>query len=264
MPFIPIHDGNPLRHITAPYAAWSLIAANCIVYLLQVSGGFGSSIDVLAASYGLIPSTISNIAERPASLVAVPDNLTLLTSAFLHADFWHLAGNMLFLWVFADNVEDAMGHVRFAAFYILSAVGAGLLMVVSDPSSQIPTIGASGAVSGVVAAYFLLHPTARVWVLLFGRLPIRLSAFLLLGGWLAYQLFAALNAGDDGVAWFAHVGGLITGGLLTLVLRRPGVPLFDRSDKTATLVVPAGKVDERTTEPPPAYADNPDRRGPWG
>lgn len=264
MPFIPIHDGNPLKHIAAPYVAWAVIAANCVVYLLQVSGAFGTSVNVMAMSYGLIPSTITNIAERPEALIAVPDNLTLLTSAFLHADFWHLAGNMLFLWVFADNVEDAMGHVKFLAFYVLSAVGAGLVMVMSDPSSQIPTIGASGAVSGVVAAYFLLHPTARVWVLLFARIPVRLSAFWLLGGWLAYQLFAALNAGDDGVAWFAHVGGLLSGGALIFVLRRRGVPLFDRSDKTATLVVPGGKVDERTTEPPPAYADDPGRRGPWG
>lgn len=263
MPFIPLHDGNPLRHIRAPYVAWSMIVANCVVFVLQLGGAFGSIQDA-AFTYGLIPSTITNIAERPNALVSIPDNLTLLTSAFLHADVWHLAGNMVFLWVFADNVEDAMGHVRFLAFYVLAALGAGLLMVVSDPSSQVPTIGASGAVSGVVAAYFLLHPTVRVWVLLFARIPVRLSAFWLLGGWLAYQLYAAFSAGDDEVAWFAHVGGLATGAVLVTVMRRPGVPLLDRSDKTATLVVPAGRVDERTTEPPPIVADDPARRGPWG
>jgi len=261
MPFIPLHDANPLVHIRRPWVAWTVIAANVVTFALQVTGFFGDPERILF-SYGLIPSTVTDIAERPDSLVAIPDNLTILTSAFLHADIWHLGGNMLFLWVFADNVEDALGHVKFLLFYLLCAIGAGLVMVLSDPASELPTIGASGAVSGVVAAYFLLHPKAKVWVLLFARIPLRLSAFWLLGGWLAFQLFAAFTIHEDGVAWFAHVGGLICGAALVPFLRRRGVPILDRSTKTATLVVPAGRVDEATTAPRPNAP--PQRRGPWG
>jgi 3-hydroxybutyryl-CoA dehydrogenase len=241
MPFIPLHDANPLTHISRPYVAWSIIAANIFVFVLQISGIFGGNQTILI-SYGLIPSTLSDIAERPDSLAMVPDSMTLLTSAFLHADIWHLAGNMVFLWVFADNIEDALGHVRFLLFYVLSAVGAGWMLILSDPASQIPTIGASGAVAGVVAAYFMLHPKVRIWILLFARIPVRLSAFWVLGFWLASQFVYAAIADGDGVAWFAHIGGLLTGLVLVLFMRRRGVPLFDRREQTATLVIPPRRV----------------------
>lgn len=262
MPFIPIHDANPLVHIARPWVAWTIIAANIAVFAMQVTGLLGDPRRAVLA-YGLIPSTITDIAERPPDIALVPDTLTVLTSTFLHADIWHLGGNMVFLWVFADNIEDALGHVRFLVFYVLCAVGAAALTVVSDPASQIPTIGASGAVAGVVAAYFLLHPKARVWVLLFARIPIRLSAFWLLGTWLVVQFVAVAGIGEDNVAWFAHIGGLLTGAVLVLVLRRPGVPLFDRDTRTATLVIPAGRVSEATDRPapPPGQAAP---RGPWG
>lgn len=265
MPFIPIHDANPLKHIRRPYIAWGIILANLAAFVLQVTGAFGDPRESMI-SYGLIPSFLSGIAERPPGLAAIPDSLTMITSAFLHADIWHLGGNMIFLWVFADNIEDALGHARFLAFYLLSAVGAGLALILSDPASQIPTIGASGAVSGVVAAYFLLHPSVRIWVLLFARIPVRLSAVWVLGGWLAYQFVAAAMGADDGVAWFAHIGGLLTGAVLVLFLRRPGVPLFDRSPKSATLVVPSGRVEEaaETQSADPGREPTTTRRGPWG
>ncbi|MHA1554440.1 MAG: rhomboid family intramembrane serine protease [Alphaproteobacteria bacterium] len=259
MPFIPLHDANPLTHIRRPYVAWGIIVANIVVFALQVTGAFGSSQEVFL-SYGLIPSTLTDIAERPADIAAIPDGLTILTSGFLHSDLLHLGGNMIFLWVFADNIEDALGHVRFCVFYVLSLYGAGWILVLSDPVSQTPTIGASGAVSAVVAAYFLLHPSVRVWGLLFARIPVRLSAFWLLGGWLAFQFYAVATAGpDDDVAWYAHIGGLLVGAVLVLVLRRRGVPLFDRNPKTATLVIPAGQVDEAKSAPAAGH-----RRGPWG
>ncbi len=258
MPFIPIHDANPLKHIARPWVAWGIIVANVVVFGLQFAGTFGHVEEVIL-SYGLIPSTLFDIVERPANLAVVPDSFTIITSAFLHADIWHLGGNMVFLWVFADNIEDALGHLRFLLFYLLCAAGGSLLLVLSDPASQIPTIGASGAVSGVVAAYFLLHPTVRVWVLLFARIPLRLSALWLLGGWLAFQVYAVVTGGDEGVAWIAHIGGAVAGALLVMVMRRPGVPLFDRDPKSATLVVPAGKVEETA-----AAAEHPGVRGPWG
>ena len=265
MPFIPIHDANPLKHIRRPYVAWGIILANVVAFVLQITGAFGDPQEALI-TYGLIPSTLTDIAERPPSLIAIPDSMTMITSAFLHADIWHLGGNMIFLWVFADNIEDALGHTRFLAFYVLSAIGAGWALVLSDPASQIPTIGASGAVSGVVAAYFLLHPTVRIWVLLFARIPVRLSAFWVLGAWLAYQFVAAALGADDGVAWFAHIGGLLTGGVLVLFLRRSGVPIFDRSPKSATLVVPSGRVDEAAHLQSSGVGNEHDKRsrGPWG
>src|SRR5690606_28141004 len=125
-------------------------------------------------------------------------------------DFWHLIGNMVFLWVFADNVEDAMGHVRYAIFYLLCALGAGYAYVLSAPASQAPVVGASGAIAGVVAAYFMLHPTQKIWVLLFGRIPVRLGAIWVLGAWILFQVYSIVTAGpDDEVAWWSHVGGLV-------------------------------------------------------
>jgi len=163
----------------------------------------------------------------------IPVGATLVTSMFLHADWLHLGGNMLFLWVFGDNVEDAMGHVKFLVFYILCGVAAALAHAVSDPTSVNPMIGASGAVSGVLGAYLLLHPRVRVIVLLFYRLPLPLPAFVVLGGWIALQVYSIYSGASlphsegASVAFWAHVGGFATGMMLITFMRRPGVRLFD-------------------------------------
>ena len=142
---------------------------------------------------------------------------------------------MVFLWVFADNIEDAFGHLRFLLFYLLCAIGAGLIFVLSDPDGQGPLVGASGAVAGVVAAYLMLHPFQRVWVLVLMRIPIRLPAYWVLGFWVLFQIYSILTAEPgDRIAWWAHIGGLITGAVLVLVLRRRGVPLFDRPSAPAS------------------------------
>src|SRR5690606_1926860 len=133
-----------------------------------------------------------------------------------------------FLWVFGDNVEDAVGHWRFLLFYLLCAVGAGLAHALMVPDSPSPLVGASGAVAGIVAAYLILHPRVKIWVLAFGRLPLRLSALWVLGFWVLVQVWSVVMMGDGNVAWWAHIGGLASGALLILVLRRPGVHLFDR------------------------------------
>lgn len=245
MPFIPVHDGKSLSHIHLPYVTWGLIAINVLVFFIGQGGGFEQASEGSVISFGLIPAVFNHVVELPPDFAEIPAPATLLTYSFLHGDFWHLIGNMVFLWVFADNVEDAMGHVRYAIFYLLCALGAGYAYVLSAPASQAPVVGASGAIAGVVAAYFMLHPTQKIWVLLFGRIPVRLGAIWVLGAWILFQVYSIVTAGpDDEVAWWSHVGGLVCGAILVLVLRRPGVPLFDKSPEPQFLpVIP--KVDDR-------------------
>ena len=135
---------------------------------------------------------------------------------------------MLFLWVFGDNVEDAMGHIKYLVFYLVCGVAGGLAHALMLPASKLPLIGASGAVAGVIAAYLILHPRVLVWVLAFRFIPLRISAAWVLGVWVATQLFMVLINQPDQVAWWAHIGGMVAGAILILFMRRPGVPLFDR------------------------------------
>jgi membrane associated rhomboid family serine protease len=228
--FIPLHDDNPLENLTRPWVNYGLIAFTVLVFF--VSGGVNpDSLREAAFSFGLVPSVVNDIRELPADYVLIPETATYFTYAFLHANFLHLAGNMLFLWVFGDNIEDAVGHLRYLAFYLLSAAGGGLVHSLFHASSTLPLIGASGAVAGIVGAYLLLHPRVKLWVLLLGKIPFRLSAVYILLAWAAFQVVNLLiiAPGDENVAWLAHIGGFIAGGLLILVLRRPGVVLLDRN-----------------------------------
>ncbi len=225
MAFIPIYDTNPLRNIRRPWVAWGLIVVNILVYFLVESGTAGEASDASVIAFGLFPAVFSGI---DVSRAAVPDVATLITYSFLHADFWHLAGNMIFLWVLADNVEDALGHVRFLIFYLLCAAGAGYVFVLSDPSTTGPVIGASGAIAGIIVAYLILHPRAKMWVLAFGRIPLRLSAVYVLGFWVVFQVIAVFTGSQSNVAWWTHLGGLACGAALVLVMRRRNTPLFDQ------------------------------------
>lgn len=228
--FLPLYDHNPLRHLTRPYVNYGLIAVTVLVFFL--TGGVDMpAIEQSAVSFGLIPSVVNDIHQLPPDAVLVPTAATYVTYAFLHANVLHLGGNMLFLWVFGDNVEDAVGHGRYLAFYLLAAAGGGWAHTLANPDSPIPLIGASGAVAGIVAAYLLLHPRVKLWVLVLGRIPLRLSAVWVLGAWAGFQVFNVLIAvpGEGGIAWWAHVGGLVTGGFLILVMRRRGVALFDKA-----------------------------------
>ncbi len=248
MAFIPIYDTNPLRYIRHPWVAWSLIAANIVIYVVVEAGTRGAASDASVATFGLIPSVFVGNDVSPTSL---PPALTLVTYSFLHANFWHLAGNMIFLWVLADNVEDALGHARFLIFYLLCAIGAGGAFVLADPSATGPVIGASGAIAGTISAYLILHPRAKMWVLAFGRIPLKLKAAYVLGFWIVFQLLAFLMGGDSNIAWASHIGGLVCGAGLVLLLRRRGVPLFDRGP-TAD--------DDRPPLPPTRVVDEPDKR----
>ncbi len=233
--FIPLHDAVELKYIRVQYVTISIIALNVLIWLFT---NFSAPEVAERASLGLgfIPAVIFNYATLDPSLVIVPDDLTFVTYAFLHMDFWHLASNMLFLWVFGDNVEDALGHLKFLAFYLACAAAGAALHGFVASSSEGPLIGASGAISGVVAAYFLLHPRVRVWVLVLFRIPLPLPAFIPLALWIVQQ-FAMLALDLDGmVSWGAHVGGIIAGAILVLFMRRKGVPLFDRDIVTPKAV----------------------------
>lgn len=235
--FIPLHDRNGLKHIKAQYVTITLIVLNVLVWL--VTGPLAGEEQAMraATSLGFIPAVVFDYAVLEPSLVVVPADATVLTYAFLHTDWLHLASNMLFLWVFGDNVEDALGHVRFLLFYLACAAAGALAHGLVMPTSPGPLIGASGAVSGVVAAYVLLHPKVRVWVLVFFRLPLPLPAWIPLLFWIAQQFFMLVVDADSGVSWGAHVGGILAGSLLVLVMRRKGVPLFDRAVVTPRAVV---------------------------
>jgi membrane associated rhomboid family serine protease len=158
----------------------------------------------------------------------VPEWATLATSIVLHGSLLHLAGNMLFLWVFGDNVEDAMGHGRFLAFFLLCGAASGLAHAVASPDSTRPLIGASGAVAGVVAAYLILYPRVRLWALFLNGIPLKVPAYGAIGFWFALQLAAAFLSGDEGVGWFAHLGGFVAGAILTPLMRRRYDPVVAR------------------------------------
>ena len=227
MAFIPISDANPLRRIRWPLVSWAIIAANTIVYFLVESGSLlQGPQNASSISFGLVPATFNGTTAASLDLMAVPFGLTLVTYSFLHANFWHLAGNMVFLWVFADNVEDALGHFRYLVFYVACAGVAGYAFVLAAPHSDAPVIGASGAVAGTLAAYLLLYPRVKVWILLLFGIPVRLRVEYLLGIWILFQIYAAVSGGRGNIAWWVHVGGLATGAILVLFMRQKGVPLF--------------------------------------
>jgi len=225
---IPLHDDNPTR--IRPVVTVGLIAACVVVFLWQVSlgeAGYRRAVYAL----GFVPAVLFGEAALPPGLAVVPPVMTLLTSMFLHGGLWHLAGNMLYLWIFGNNVEDAMGHGRFVAFYLVSGLAAALAQALADPGSTVPMIGASGAVSGVLGAYLLLYPHARVLVLIplgfFSQL-VRVPAVWVLGLWFLIQIVSSLAAepGRGGVAWYAHIGGFVAGMVLIPLFKRRDVPLF--------------------------------------
>ncbi|MEZ5817837.1 MAG: rhomboid family intramembrane serine protease [Hyphomicrobiaceae bacterium] len=249
--FVPISDDNPLRSISWPMVTVLLIAANVLAFLFELTPG-GQS---MAASFAIVPKELFGVgiiggpAHGPLDRVPIPEGLTLISYMFLHGDPLHLAGNMLFLWVFGDNVEDAMGHGRFLVFYLACGIIGGLVHAVSaeygfaallmkgthtvQAAGQIPLIGASAAVAGVIAAYLMLHPYVRVWVIAFRFIPLRVSAMLALGAWILTQFVMLLVPDVGPVAWWAHIGGIVTGAILVIVMRRKGVPLFDRPTAAA-------------------------------
>lgn len=231
MVFVPLSDENPRLLIRYPFISWALIALNLGIYTIFQSGLVLD--DNLAATYGwgLIPAVVVGNTVAPVPM-HVPPELTIVTSLFLHGDPFHLVGNLLFILVFADNIEDSMGHWRFALFYVLCGIiGAGA-HALAVPTSEAPLIGASGAISGVIAAYLLLHPRVKMWILLFGRIPLRVTASWIIIAWFVVQLGSGLLGWDDAIAWWAHTGGFLAGAALIPLFKRDDVPWFGRPPKT--------------------------------
>ncbi|MDF9303024.1 rhomboid family intramembrane serine protease [Tritonibacter mobilis] len=253
----PLRDHNPSGR--TPYVVYLLMAANILGFLwYSTSFPTDRSLALFYASFATVPREIT-MGEG---------TLTLLTSMFIHGGFMHLAGNMLFLWIFGDNMEDEMGHLPFLAFYLICGVGATLAHVWSAPLSMVPLVGASGAIAGVMGGYLLMFPKARVDILIiliifFRIIPI--PAFIMLGLWLAMQFFGGLNADPNlgGVAYWAHAGGFFVGLALTVPLwiirggprfwsRTQGHPPHPETSYSASRIP---RVPRRNTPP---------RSGPWG
>ncbi len=220
---IPLKDKNPSQK--PPVVNILLIILNAAVFLYQVS--LGPSVEQFLYKFGVVPADVMASFSDPSTYVA--GALPFFTSMFLHGGWLHLAGNMLYLWIFGDNVEDKLGHGRYFIFYLLCGLAAAGVHVGIDPHSQIPTVGASGAISGVLGAYLLMFPKARVVTVipLFIFLQIaELPAIVVLGFWFVIQIFNGFvslgfeTGGMGGVAWWAHVGGFAAGLILVLPFRK--------------------------------------------
>jgi len=226
---IPLRDDNPTTIV--PVVTVGLIALNVIIFLYQLvlSPDAGQ---LFIYQYGSIPAVMFGERQLPPEIGAVAPSLSLLTSMFLHGGLMHLLGNMLYLWIFGNNIEDAMGHLRFLIFYLATGVLAALMHGLTDPGSAIPTIGASGAISGVLGAYLLLYPRAQVMMLVFLGFFIRVlyvPAGWVLGLWFLMQLLSGgFSSGQGGgVAWWAHIGGFLAGMLLVGLFKRREVRFFN-------------------------------------
>jgi membrane associated rhomboid family serine protease len=227
---IPISDDNPGR--TVPVVTWAIIAACVAAYLWEVS--LGRQMNAAILILGFTPAALTGGLHQLPGYIAVPGPATIFTSMFLHGGLLHLAGNMLYLWIFGNNVEDAMGHVRYLIFYLVCGAIAALSMAYIDVGSHIPMVGASGAISGILAAYVLLYPRARVTVIVpLGIIfyPMAISAVWVVGFWFVLQLASAVltDTGQPGVAFWAHVGGFAAGLVLTPILKSSQYRLFGQT-----------------------------------
>jgi len=216
--FIPYKDDNP--RILIPYVTWGILTINILVFMWQWFSFFDEPTHA-ALSFGTIPALLTGYSHPvDMSFPVIPPFLTLFTSMFMHAGVAHLLGNMLFLYIFADNVESILGHRKFLVFYLACGVAATLLQVATDPHSFLPIVGASGAISGVMAAYLLKYPKARIHVLVL-VFPVIIPAGFVVGIWILSQVLNGLsdiNRTGGGVAWFAHIGGFLAGAILSVLI----------------------------------------------
>lgn len=224
---IPLRDANPSA--TRPWVTYAVIAANALAFLYEVSLS-EAGLERLLFTMGMVPARVTVFPAHPD--IGFGDAfLPLFSSMFLHGGWLHLIGNMWFLWIFGDNIEDRLGHLRYLVFYLVCGLGAGLAHTLFNLSSAIPTIGASGAVAGVLGGYLLLFPRARVLTLIpaYFLFTVELPAFVILLYWFVVQFFSGTasivrgEAAAGGVAWWAHVGGFVLGLALVklFALRRP-------------------------------------------
>ena len=219
--FFPFSDDNPTAN--RPVVCYCLITLCVFIFVWQST--LPNDLNGAAIhNFGVVPAALLGTQES-----YIPSVMTIFTSMFMHGGWMHLIGNMVFLWIFGDNIEDSMGKVKFLTFYLICGVFAALLQALIDPVSQIPMIGASGAIAGVLGAYLLLHPKANVNVLLWIIIVItvvRVPAFIVLGIWIVSQFFSLTGEGNGGVAYFAHIGGFLAGMLLITFFKSSEVMLF--------------------------------------
>jgi membrane associated rhomboid family serine protease len=226
--FFPISDDN--HSSIRPYVSYCIIALCCFIFLWQSTLPVNLYKDAIF-NFGVIPAAL--LGDQPGF---INPYITIFTSMFMHGSWMHLIGNMVFLWIFGDNIEDSMGRGKFIIFYLLSGIGAAYLQAVIDPSSSIPMIGASGAIAGVLGGYLLLHPKANVnvlmWIIIFISV-IRIPAFIVLGFWIIGQFFNASFGSEGGVAYFAHIGGFVAGMILIPFFKRADISLFQEPHSQA-------------------------------
>jgi len=213
---IPLKDDNPTSG--RPIVTYFIIGLCVAIFLMQLSSQSYKT-GQLFYSYGLIPSVLMGNKQLPIDLYIVPGYVTIFTSMFMHGGFMHLIGNMLYMWIFADNIEDNLGPTKFLIFYLLCGIGAAMTQVLMDTHSQVPMVGASGAIGGVLGAYLINHPNARVLVLIpfgfFSQL-IKIKALYVLGFWFILQFISS----GGGVAYAAHIGGFVSGMILILFFNK--------------------------------------------
>jgi membrane associated rhomboid family serine protease len=261
---IPLSDDAPMRRNSV--IVWLIIVTCGMVFLWQISLPPAAERDSVL-SLGFVPAVLFGTAELAPRLQIVPAWASIVTSMFVHGGWLHILGNMLYLWIFGDNVEDAMSRPRFVVFYLLCGIAAALAQGFAAPASTAPMVGASGAIAGVLGAYFVLHPKANVRVLLcivvFVRF-INLPAVVVLGLWFLVQFvsIAMAPAGDGGVAFWAHAAGFLTGMVLIPLFKDRDVPLFGGPYSTV-FAVSRPRDFRRSGSVPDAGSVPWRRRGPW-
>ena len=261
---LPLYDDNPIRR--TPVVTYFLIGMCVGAFLWQL----GQPPRTVAYQFGMVPAVLFGYRELPQRLAVIPSWATLFTSMFLHGGWLHLGGNMLFLWIFGNNVEDLLGRARYLLFYLSCGITAALAQALSAPHSQIPMIGASGAIAGVLGAYLMTYPRANVhcfvWIVIFFWI-VTVPAWILLGLWFALQLVSGLAAGHSspGVAFWAHVGGFGSGIVLYLLLRQPAVELLQPQKTPIWATLPPSALAGRRTFHRGSVPDAGPRRpgGPW-
>jgi len=243
---LPLYDDNPTSR--DPVVNYLLIGLCIGAFLWQLGQQNESAV---LYSYGMIPARLFGL-WHPGNYQGVASWTTLVTSMFLHGGWFHLIGNMLFLWIFGNNIEDVLGHGRFLFFYLCCGVVAALTQAFSSYGSHVPMVGASGAIAGVLGAYLLLYPKANVhvfvWIIIFFRI-VNVPAWILLGLWFAMQLMSGLARapGDPGVAFWAHIGGFVSGIILVTLLRPRGLALMQPPRGRGFSAVPLGAFAGRRT-----------------
>ncbi len=263
---LPLYDDNPIQH--TPVVTYALIGMCIGAFLWQL----GQDPEIVTFQFGMIPARLFGHPRLPPELAIIPPWATLLTSMFLHGGWLHLGGNLLFLWIFGNNVEDLLGRARYVVLYLGSGVAAALVQALLAISSQVPMIGASGAIAGVLGAYLMTYPRANVhclvWIVIFFWI-VTVPAWILLGLWFLMQLLSGLAAGPaaPGVAFWAHVGGFAAGIVLFLLLRPRRVLLLQAQKTPIWATVAPGDLAGRQTfhqgsvpDAGPGYTRPP---GPW-